>query len=201
MKSILDSAQGSLVAGLVLVAIVLVLWMGLAGLDALGFVSFLLRWLHVLGAMVWVGLIFFVNFIQFAALERADEAGRSTLARLVVPKVAASFRHASHLTVLSGLLLLVTSGYLLDRIVFTSAVYIPPLRNILLWGGVAAGLAMWAFVHFLIWPNLRIVLGETTPADPAAVGRAREQVRTYARLNLVLALPVTFVMVAATHLY
>jgi len=66
--------------------------------------------------------------------------------------------------------------------------------------GTIGGIVMWAFVHFVIWPNLRIVLGES-PAEPAAREHARETVKTYARLNLVLTLPVTFAMVAAAHLY
>jgi uncharacterized membrane protein len=103
-------------------------------------------------------------------------------------------------TVASGILLLVTTGYLLDRWIFMSEVFIPPLRNVLLWGGTLGGLVMWAFAHFVVWPNLKIVLGRVA-ADDAQKAAARAKVETYARLNLVLALPVTFVMVAAPHLY
>ena len=134
------------------------------------------------------------------ALAEADEPARAALQKWIVPPVAKSFRHASHLTLVSGIALLLTTGYLLDRWIFSSPVYIPPLRNLLLWGGTLASAAMWVFVNLRIWPNLRIVLGQV-PADPAAVAVARETVRFYARLNLVLALPVTFVMVAAAHLY
>ncbi len=200
MNAITESAGRALAAGAVLTLVILIAWLALAGADPIGFISFLLRWLHVLAAMLWVGLIWFVNFIQLAALQQADEPGRRTLLSAVVPRVTHSFRHASHLTVLTGVLLLVTSGYLLDQLVFSTPVYIPPLRNALIWAGTAGGLAMWAFVHFIIWPNLKVVLGET-PAEPAAREQARAQVRTYARLNLVLAVPVTFVMVAAPHLH
>jgi uncharacterized membrane protein len=200
MDSLIGSAQRALVVGLALSLLILVLWVAIGGIDRIGLVSFLLRWIHVLGAIVWVGLIFFVNFIQFSALEKADDAGRRTILSSIAAPVGKSFQHASHLTILSGILLLVTSGYLLDRIVFTSTVYIPPLRNLLLWGGVVGGLLMWAFVQFVITPNLRIVLGATS-ADAVGIARAREQVRTFARINLLLAMPVTFVMVAATHLY
>jgi uncharacterized membrane protein len=80
---------------------------------------------------------------------------------------------------------------------FTSPVFIPPLRNVMLWGGTIGGLLMWAFVHFLIWPALRIVLSDAAPEAKAA---ARARVHTFARVNLALSLPVTFVMVAAAHL-
>lgn len=204
MKRILSSGPAALAAGLALAGLMLVLFAGLwllnRGLDGIGFISVVLRWVHVLAGIVWVGLIWFVNFILFAAIDEADEAGRGTLLKLVVPRVAHMFRHASHLTVVSGVLLLVSTGYVLDSWVFLSAVYIPPLRSVLLWVGAAAGFAMWIFVHFMIWPSLQIVLGER-PADIEVKARAREQVRTYARINLILAIPVTLAMVAAAHLY
>ncbi len=198
INSILAKPGASLLAGLALTLAILVLWLALAGADRLGFVSFLIRWVHVSTAMLWVGMIWFVNFIQFAAVRDADDAGRATLHKLIVPRVTLTMRHMSHVVLASGVLLLITSGYMLDRLMFSSAVYIPPVRNALLWAGALAGIAMWALLHFRIWPNLRIVLGDAA-ADAKA--KARAQVLTYARVNLVLAVPVTFVMVAAAHLY
>ena len=122
------------------------------------------------------------------------------LLKLVVPRVAATFRMASHITLMTGGLLLVTTGYLFDRWVFQSAVYVPPMKALLLWGGVVAAMAMWVIAQLVIWPALRILIGEV-PGDAPAKAAARARVRTFARLNLVLAIPVTFVMVAAAHLY
>jgi len=200
MNAMTESAGRALAAGAALTLVILIAYLALAGADVLGFISFLIRWLHVLGAMLWVGMIWFVNFIQLAALQQADDAGRRTLMTTVVPRVAQSFRHASNLTVLSGVLLLVTTGYLFDWVVFSTPVWLPTARALMLWGGVIGGLVMWGFVHHVVWPNLQIVLGERT-ADPAVKELARQKSRTYARLNLVLAVPVTFVMVAAPHLY
>jgi uncharacterized membrane protein len=200
VNAILDSAQKSLLAGFAVALLILGLCIAFGEPDPIGLVSFLLRWIHVLGAILWVGMIFFVNFIQLAALQKADETGRATILSSIALPVAKSFLHASHLTVLSGLLLLVTTGYLFDRAVFASAVYVPPLRHLLVWGGAAGGLAMWAFVHLRIWPSLRIALGQTK-ADADGLARARQQIRMYARLNLIIAVPVTFAMVAAAHLY
>jgi uncharacterized membrane protein len=200
MTGILASPGRSLIAGGALTLLILSLWLVTAGTDRIGLVSFLLRWLHVFAGIVWVGMVWFVNFIQLVALQEADDSGRATLLKLVAPRVAHTFRHASHMSLLTGVLLLVASGYLLDRLLFTSEVYIPPARAVSLWGGVFGGLVMWTFVHFIIWPNLKVVLGHT-PGDADARARAREQVRTYARWNLILSVPVTFVMVAAAHLY
>ena len=200
MAKLLSSAQSALLLGLILCALILALWLFGSTVDVLGLTSFLFRWLHVLAGIVWVGMIWFVNFIQLVAVGEADDAGRAALMKLVVPRVALTFRRASHLTLLSGLALLITTGYIFDRWVFLSAVYIPAWKSALLWSGVAAAIVMWAIVHMVIWPSLRILTGEAT-ADDAAKAAARARVHTWARVNLVLAIPVTFVMVAAAHLY
>jgi hypothetical protein len=134
------------------------------------------------------------------AVAEADDQGRVVLTSHVVPRVATTFRHASHLTVASGAVLLIPSGYLFQRLMFSTEVYVPPARSLLLWGGTLGGLAMWAFVNLLIWPSLKLLLGQT-PAEADAKAVARERIATFARLNLALSVPVIFVMVAAAHLY
>jgi uncharacterized membrane protein len=201
VQGITGTPQASLVTGLV-VAVVL---LGVAlvfsdGADWLGFFSFLMRLLHVLGAMVWIGLIFFVNFVQLVALQSADEGARGYLHKAIVPNVAWWFRHASTLTVITGIILVFAMGYALPTLVYGSAVYVPLPRALLLWSAVIGALVMWMFVHMYIWPNMQVVLG-LRPGDAEAKAQARARVILFARLNLVIALPVTLGMVAAAHLY
>jgi uncharacterized membrane protein len=76
----------------------------------------------------------------------------------------------------------------------------PPARVLLLWGGVVAALAMWMFVHMYVWPNMQVVLGMRA-GDDIAKAAARARVILFARLNLLLSLPVVMAMVAAAHLF
>lgn len=195
----ISSARSALVVGLILCGALLSLWLVDSRIDMLGLVSFLARFVHVLSAIVWVGMIWFVNFIQLAAGEEADDAGRQTILKLVAPRVAFMFRYASHVSLASGAVLLVTTGYMLDRWVFASAVYVPPLKAAFLWGGTVAAMIMWIIAHTIIWPNLKVLMSPASDAERKADARAR--IRWFARLNLVLALPVTFVMVGGAHLY
>ena len=78
--------------------------------------------------MVWIGLVFFVNFVQLVALQTADEPSRAFLHKAVVPSVAWWFRHASTVAVVSGVLLLMLAGYLLPSLVYGTGVYVPPAR-------------------------------------------------------------------------
>jgi uncharacterized membrane protein len=200
MKSVIDSPSGALVAGLAIAAVILLGWLVIAGADLFAFLVFVVRLLHVLAAMIWIGLVFFVNFVQLIVLRAADDPTRNFLHEAMVPRVAWWFRHASTVAVASGALLLLLSGYLLPSIVYGSGVYVPPERAVLLWAGVIGALAMWMFVHMYIWPNLQVVLG-MRPGDADAKVQARARVVMYARLNLVLSVPVTLAMVAAAHLY
>ena len=200
MKNILASPARSLALGLAISLAILIVWIVGSGVDRIGFTSFVLRWVHIFAGMIWIGMIWFVNFIQLVAVAEAEGPARAGIMKHIVPRVAHTFRHASHWTMGSGVLLLITSGYLLDRLVFSSPVYIPPMRNLLLWGGTLAALAMYGFVHMVIWPGLRIVLG-LEPADADKIAAARARVAVYARWNLILAVPVTVAMVAAAHLY
>jgi uncharacterized membrane protein len=200
MSSIFADPRASLGAGLALAVAVLLVWVVTAGVDGFGLFSFLVRLLHVLAAMVWIGLVVFVNFVQLVALQSTDDQGREFLHKAIVPSVAWWLRHASTLAVVSGVLLLVTTGYLLPNLVYGAGVYVPPSRAWLIGAGVLGGLAMWMFVHMYIWPSMQVVLG-LRAGDVEAKARARARVITFARLNLVLALPVTLAMVAAAHLY
>jgi uncharacterized membrane protein len=199
MNFLLDSPVRAALLGLGLAAAALAVWLLTGPADPRGLITVLLRFVHVLSAMAWVGLIFFVNFIQLGVLQEADEPSRSAVSKWIVPRVAAVFVHASHLTVLSGVLLLISTGYLLGDWVFSSAVFMPLPRTMMLGVGALGGILMWTFVNFAIRPSLKIALSQTAGSAEAQV-RARRIVKRYARLNLVLALPVTFIMVAASHL-
>ena len=199
MRSIIDNPWASLGAGVAVAAAVLIAWLVAVGSDAVLLLSFLVRLLHVLAAMVWVGLVFFVNFVQLAALQGADDQQRGFLAKAVIPQVAAWFRHASTATVATGAILLVAAGYVMPAHVYGADVYVPPGRSALLWGGALGGLVMWMLVHMYIWPSLQVVLG-LRPGDASAKAAARARVALFARLNLIIALPVTLAMLAAAHL-
>jgi uncharacterized membrane protein len=198
MRQIIDTPKASLLAGCAIAIVLLAARLAIA--DAVEVLTFLVRLLHILSAMVWVGLIVFVNFVQLVALQGADDQARGFLAKSVIPQAAFWYRHASTLAVATGVILLVTSGYLLPRLAFATEVATPAGRASLLWAGVLGGLAMWMFVHMYIWPSVQVVIG-LRPGDAAAKTQARAKVVLFARLNLILAVPVTLAMVAAAHLY
>jgi uncharacterized membrane protein len=200
MPGIIDNPRTALLAGAMLAALLLVIGLTAGETDRFGLLAFLLRLIHVLAAMIWVGLVVFVNFVQLVALKAGDEVTRGVIHTAIVPRVAWWFRHASTVTVLSGAVLLVFAGYLLPALIYGTSVFIPAAKAIVLWTAVLGALAMWMFVHMYIWPNMQVVLG-LRPGAADAKSAARARVILFARLNLIIALPVALGMIAAAHLY
>ena len=150
------------------------------------------RTLHIGAAAVWLGLIWFVNFIQLPVIGAANDADRGAIVRLVVPHVAATFHMAAHLTLISGaLLMLLPSG--------AAAFSGGGLRAAALWLALAGGVAMWAVVQFGIVPRVAVLTDPS--ATPDAKARAVSLIRLLARANLALSVPVTALMIAAAHLH
>jgi hypothetical protein len=208
MTSLLASPWIAALIGVAVAVVALLVGLAQSPADTLGLVAFLGRIVHVMAAVLWLGMIWFVNFVQLTALSSADDHGRASIMRHIVPEVAGTIRWASHAVLASGVVLLATSGYVLDRWVFPSAVYIPSMRGAMLWGAVLGGVVMWALVHLVIRPSVETLLAESGQAAASGGGQpstnvvaARERVALAARINLVLSIPVTVAMIAAGHLF
>src|SRR5690349_17316644 len=118
MQSISDNPRVAVGVGVAVAAVMLCGWLIVAGADGFALLALLVRVAHVLAAMIWIGMVFFVNFVQLAVLRTADEPGRSFLHKALVPGVAWWIRHASTAAVISGILLLLLAGYLLPSLVY-----------------------------------------------------------------------------------
>lgn len=198
MDWITSTPARAFATGAALVLLVALVWLGAWGdeyrnvyLPGVGFV--LVRIVHVLAAMIWVGLIWYVNFAQLVAVEALDDTGRAAVHKEVAPRVAFWFRHMATLTVLTGIVLLFYTEHM-------SFEGIAAPKGALLLISVVLGVVMLGFVHAVIWPGMQVILG-LRPGDAAAKQAARKRVKTFARLNLVLAIPTTAAMVGAAHLY
>lgn len=188
----LASPYKSLAAAAVVTAVVLVAFFSAQVMDVRGLAAFLLRALHVVSAVVWVGFIWFVNAVQLPAFAAVQYPERAILVRHVLPRVAVNFHMAAHLTVGSGLVLLVTGA--------SAALGAVNGRALALWLAIAGGLAMWAIVQFGIMPRVAVLTGPTEQPQEVRAKTANG-IRILARINLVLALPVIVTMIAAAHFH
>jgi uncharacterized membrane protein len=159
----------------------------------------LLRWIHLLSGITWIGILYYFNFVQtpFLGTDLGGQA-RSAVTRGLVPNALWWFRWGAMFTFLSGVLILLTKlGH--DRISLTD----PYMTRILT--GALMGTLMWANVWFVIWPAQQVVIASAErvagggEALPEAAGRG-QRAGLASRTNTLFSIPMLFFMGAAIHL-
>jgi uncharacterized membrane protein len=157
---------------------------------------FLLRWVHFLSGVAWIGLLYYFNLVQVPFFAETEAPVRVGAQQKLLPRALWWFRWAAMITFLSGWIYLL--HYWLGRRGGTD-----PGTLVILLGGII-GTIMWANVWFVIWPKNRIVIqnaidtGAGKPANPAAAP-AGARGGLASRTNVVLSIPMLFMMGAASH--
>lgn len=171
--------------------------MDLAILNAEGML-FLLRWIHFLAGVVWIGLLYYFNFVQATWFKTADAGTKSAAIRGLVPEALWWFRWGAMVTFLTGWLIIGARGHESSMIFLSS-------WGIFILTGALFGTTMFLNVWLVIWPNQRIVIGsaETVAkggsADPRAADAAAKALLA-SRTNVMFSFPMLFCMGAAGHL-
>jgi uncharacterized membrane protein len=156
----------------------------------------LLRWLHVLSGIVWIGMLYYFNLVQtpFFGTELGGQA-KSLMTRGLVPNALWWFRWGAMFTFITGLLILLTKwGH--ENVLLSS-----DYMTRILTGGLL-GTTMWANVWFVIWPAQQVVIANATKvaaggeADPAAPARGARS-GLVSRTNVLFSIPMVFFMVSA----
>ena len=162
------------------------------------FIYFLLRWFHFLAGIVWIGILYYFNFIQtpFFGTDLGGEA-KSAMTRGLVPNALWWFRWGAMFTFVTGVLIIMMKlGH--DGIPATSG-YMTRILT-----GSLMGTLMWANVWFVIWPAQQIVIANANAvagggeANPAAAGCAA-RAGLASRTNTLFSIPMLFFMAAASH--
>ncbi len=161
-------------------------------------VSFILRYFHTFSALIWIGLLYYFNFVQGAFFAETDPATKSGATQKLVPRALWWFRWGAFWTMAFGILLIGLKGHTAGPEVYSSSWGITILT------GAAMGLIMGANVWFVIWPNQKIVIQNAIdtaggkPANPAAAGAAAKA-GLASRTNTLFSVPMLFFMGAASH--
>jgi len=162
------------------------------------FWSWLFRYLHVVVGIMWIGLLWYLNFVQIPNMPKFTDEQKPAITKIIAPAVLFYFRWAALATIVTGLIVAYLNGYVHQALIldigngFTKNTTI----GIGMWLGIIMAFNVW----FIIWPNQKKVLGivEATPEEkPVAAKKALIASRT----NTLLSLPMLLTMVAAQNLY
>ena len=188
MAGFFSSLGKTIIAGIVILIAIIFLGGASAKLADAGWWTFFMRVLHVTSGVMWIGLLWYFNFVQMPSMPKIPDDQKPAISKVIAPTALFWFRYAALATVVTGLLLATMQGYIGDALMLAKPV-------------TAIGLGMWialvmAFnVWFIIWPNQKKALGIVTVAADEKAAAAKLAAMT-SRINTMLSIPMLFCMVA-----
>ena len=199
MVSILQSLSKTIHLSIT-ITILLLIYLFFAGdltIDQL-FWSWLFRYFHVLSGVMWIGLLWYLNFVQIPSMPKLTDEQKPAITKIIAPAVLFWFRWAALATIVTGLIVATLNGYVHQALAL----------GIASGGGkdTAIGIGMWlglimAFnVWFIIWPNQKKVLG-IVECPPEEKPKCLKKAVMASRINTLLSLPMLLSMVMAQNLY
>ena len=162
------------------------------------FWSWLCRFIHVTVAIMWIGLLWYFNFIQIPNMSKIPDELKPAIGKVIAPAALFYFRWAALFTIISGLFLALLNGYFYDALTLSISSGIP--KHTAIGIGMWLGIIMAFNVWFIIWPNQKKALG-IIGCEPDVKIKSAKTAMVVSRLNTILSLPMIFTMIAAQNLF
>ncbi len=198
MAAILTDLTRTVVAGVILAVVLFIVYYVMQGYTGADFGVFFFRWLHVLSGVMWIGLLWYFNFVQIPNMPKIPDEQKPAIGKVIAPAALFWFRWGAMATIVTGLIVAWMNGYIVEAIAIGIADNDP--KHTMIGIGMWLGLIMWANVWFVIWPNQKKALGmvEVSAEEKAAAARTA---MLFSRTNTLLSVPMLFAMVAAQNLF
>lgn len=199
MAAILTNLRTTVIAGFVLAVLMLLLFVSWGvSISSHEFAAYFFRWLHVLSGVMWIGLLWYFNFVQIPNMPNIPDDQKPAISKVIAPAALFWFRWGAMATIITGLIVAAMNGYLVGALTlgFTDGV----AKSTAIGMGMWMGIIMWFNVWFVIWPNQKIALG-MVPAEADAKAKAGRTAMLFSRTNTLLSIPMLFAMVAAQNLF
>ena len=193
MAAILSNLRNAVILSTVL-AIALIVWAAQSGASPTGVELGLMRFLHVICGVMWIGLLWYFNFVQIPTMPKVPAELKGGVTKFIAPEALFWFRWSALATVVFGLLLALRSGYIADALLLGTVNGSARFIGIGMW----LGLIMFFNVWGIIWPNQKRALG-IIQVDAETAAKAGRVAMLASRTNMVLSIPMLFCMVAQMH--
>ena len=200
MSNILQSLNKTIIAGIILAVILFIFMYLITGgweLDTY-FWSAIFRYLHVLSGIMWIGLLWYLNFVQIPNMPNIPDDQKPAIGKVIAPAVLFWFRWAALSTIITGLIVAYLNGYVNQAM--SLGLLGGSAKSITIGIGMWLGIIMAYNVWMVIWPNQKKALGMIEVSAEEKAKSARTAM-LFSRTNTLLSIPMLLSMVSAQNLF
>ena len=201
MSNILQSLNKTIICGIILAIILFIFMYSINGgwdFDSY-FWSAIFRYLHVLSGIMWIGLLWYLNFVQIPSMPKIPDDQKPAIGKVIAPAVLFWFRWAALSTIITGLIVAYLNGYVNQAMTLGLIGQADP-KSITIGIGMWLGIIMAYNVWMIIWPNQKKVLGIIEASADEKTKSARTAM-LFSRTNTLLSIPMLLSMVSAQNLF
>ena len=200
MSNILQSLNKTIIAGIISAVILFIIMYLITGgweLDTY-FWSAIFRYLHVLSGIMWIGLLWYLNFVQIPNMPNIPDEQKPAIGKVIAPAALFWFRWAALSTIITGLIVASLNGYVNQAM--TLGLLGGDAKSITIGIGMWLGIIMAYNVWMVIWPNQKKALGMIEVSAEEKAKSARTAM-LFSRTNTLLSIPMLLSMVSAQNLF
>ena len=191
MGAFFSSLGRTIIAGFVVLIVIILAVSGMFEGGVRGSDLFVVRWLHVMAGVMWIGLLWSFNFVQIPSMPKIPDDQKPAISKVIAPAALFWFRWSALVTMVLGLLLAYMSHYLVAAMTLTKGFH---AIGIGMWLGLIMAFNVW----MIIWPNQKKALGIVT-VSPEEKAAAAKMAGMTSRINTMLSIPMLYFMVAQSH--
>ena len=203
MAGLLSNFRNTVIVSVILALIVLFAYS--TGPQGAGEVFWqgVFRWLHVFFGILWIGLLYYFNFVQIRKMPEIPAELKPAVSKYIAPEALFWFRWAALATVIMGLAIAGSRHYLVQTLTFgqigdadPTAMKQHALLGLGMWLGIMMMINVWAF----IWPNQKRALG-IVEADADTKAKSARLAMLFSRTNMLLSIPMLVSMTMSQTIF
>jgi len=197
MAAFFGNLRNVVIASCVLALLLVGVYCATQGFDGPAFELFVLRFLHITCGVMWIGLLWYFNFVQIPTMPKVPAELKGGVTGYIAPSALFWFRWGAMATIITGIGLASINGYLIPAYTLGAVEGFSVPKNIFIGIGMWLATIMWFNVWFVIWPNQQRALNidnkypDLKPEEKAKAGRTA---MLFSRTNTFLSVPMLVAM-------
>ena len=198
MKNPLANLNQTIILGFVILVLMTLYVSGVPTFDH-SWWAFCFRFLHVISGVMWIGLLWYFNFVQIPNMPNIPDDQKPAIGKVIAPAALYWFRWGAMATIVTGLILAYLNGYLHEAMTLGMGSEFAT-KETAIGIGMWLGIIMWFNVWFVIWPNQKRALGMVEVDADTKAASARTAM-LFSRTNTLLSIPMLYAMISAQNIF